>query len=84
MTFRTEARLDHDTLGRALADIGDPCVPVVADILSKSGSAERRRAMWILVNIDSPAAQKAMRGHLPSETDPRLRELIQKVLHIPE
>jgi hypothetical protein len=84
MTLGTEARLDHDIVGRALADIGDPCVPVVADILLKGGSAERRRAMWILAKINSPAAQKAMRDHLPSESDPRLRELIQDVLHIPQ
>jgi hypothetical protein len=82
MTFGTEARLDHDIVGRALADIGDPCVPVVAEILSKGGSAERRRAMWVLTKINSAAAQKAMRDHLPSESDPRLRELIQDVLHI--
>ena len=82
MTFGTEARLDHDIVGRALADIGDPSVPVVTDILSKGDLPARRRAMWILSNINSPAAQKAMRDHLPSESDPRLRELIQDLLHI--
>jgi hypothetical protein len=84
-TLGTEARLDHDIVARALADMGDPSVPVVTDILSKGDLAERRRAMWILSNINSPAAQKAMRDHLPSESDPQLRGLIERLLlHKPE
>jgi hypothetical protein len=78
----TQASLDDDVVGRALADIGDPSVPVLADILSKGDFAGRRRALWILWNIKSPAAQKAMRDHLPSEGDPRLSGLIQNLLHI--
>jgi hypothetical protein len=83
MTFGTAARLDLDIVGRALADIGDPSVPVLADILSKGDFAERRRAIWILANIDSPA-QKAMRDHLPSESDARLKGLIQNLMRVPQ
>jgi hypothetical protein len=82
ITLGMEGHLDFDIVGRALADIGDPSVPVVADILSKGAFPERRRATWILININSPAAQKAMRDHFPSETDPEVRRLIQMVLHI--
>jgi hypothetical protein len=85
MTFGSDARLDNDIVGRALADIGDPSVPILADILSKGDFAERRRAVWILWNINSPAAQKAMRDHLPSERDPQLRGLIERLLlHAPQ
>jgi hypothetical protein len=83
MTFGTDARLDNDIVGRALADMGDPSVPVLADILSKGDFAERRRAIWILANIDSPA-QKAMRDHLASESDGRLKGLIQNLMRVPQ
>jgi HEAT repeat protein len=84
-TFATDARLDNDIVGRALADIGDPSVPVLADILSKGDFRARLRAIWILWNINSPAAQKAMRDHLPSESDPQLSGLIEKsLLHVPQ
>ena len=82
VTLGMEGHLDFDIVGRALADIGDPSVPVIADILSKGAFPERRRATWILININSPAAQKAMRDHLPSENDPEVRRLIQMVLHL--
>jgi hypothetical protein len=81
-TMSIDAKLVYDIVGRALADIGDPSVPVVTDLLSKGDFAERRRAMWILVNIDSVAARKAMRDHLPSESNPGLRGMIQR--HISE
>jgi hypothetical protein len=81
-TFGTDARLDNDIVGRALADIGDPSVPVLSDILSKGDFAERRRAIWILANVDSPA-QKAMRDHLASESDGRLKGLIQNLMRVP-
>jgi hypothetical protein len=85
MTFGTEARLDLDIVGRALADIGDASVPVLADILSSGDLPARRRAIWILWNINSPAAQKAMRDHLPSESDSILRGLIERLLsHVPQ
>jgi HEAT repeat protein len=84
-TFATEARLDLDIVGRALADIGDASVPILADILSNGDYRARLRAIWILWNINSPAAQKAMRDHLPSESDPGLRGLVERLLlHAPQ
>jgi hypothetical protein len=82
MTFGTAGRLVLDVVGRALADIGDPSVPVVADSLSKGDFSQRRRAIHILENIDSPVARKALLDHLPTESDPRLSSMIQNVLHI--
>jgi hypothetical protein len=83
-TFTIDAKLGNDLIGRALADIGDPSIPVVKEMLSNGTFPERRRAFWILVNIDSPAEQEAMRNHLPSESNPGLREMIQKRLRLPE
>jgi hypothetical protein len=82
-TVTIEAKLGYDIVGRALADIGDPSVPVLAEILSTGNATARRRASWILTNIDSPASRKAMRDHLPHERDSIVRELIGKQLHLP-
>jgi len=76
-TFTIGARLVYDVVGRALADIGDPSIPVVANLLSSGDIAARRRAFWILVNIDSPAALQAMRDHLPRESDSTIKDAIQ-------
>jgi hypothetical protein len=55
-TTTETAHLAYDIVGRALADIGDPSVPVLAEILSTGDATARRRATWILINIDSPAS----------------------------
>ena len=79
-TMTSNAKLCNDVVARALADIGDPSVPTVARILSKGDFNAKRRAMWILLNIDSPAAKKAMADDLPHERDPRMKVWIQKTL----
>jgi hypothetical protein len=79
-TATETAHLAYDIVGRALADIGDPSVPVLAEILSTGDATARRRATWILTNIDSPASRKAMRDHLPHERDSIVRELIAVAL----
>jgi HEAT repeat protein len=81
-TFSRGARLDFDIVGRALADIGDPSVPFVVDIFSTGDSNARKRAAWILINIDSQAAQKALSDHLPIENDLGIKRLIQNKLHL--
>jgi HEAT repeat protein len=83
-TFAAQSRLDFDIVGRALADIGDPSLPVLSDVLSKGDVAERRRVIWILANIKSPAAQKVLQDHLPSESDSGLSTLIKTLLHMPQ
>jgi len=75
-------KLAFDLVGRALADIGDPSVPVLAEILSTGDTAARKRATLILMNIDSPAAEKVMRDHLPRESDPTLKKITEQILHI--
>ena len=77
-------KLRYDIVGRALADIGDASVPTVADILSRGDASMRKRAFFILSNIGSPAAHQTMRDHLADETDPDIRRLIQRELHLAE
>jgi len=84
ISFAEFAQLRYDIVGRALADIGDPSVPTVADVLSRGDTPAKKRAFFILSNINSPAALQAMRNHLSNETDPDIRRLIQNELHLPE
>jgi hypothetical protein len=79
-TMGAGVTLGYDIVGRALADIGDPSVSVLADNLSNGDFPARRRAIWILWNVNSPAARKIMRDHLPTEIDPRLSGLIENLL----
>jgi hypothetical protein len=81
-TFARVARLDFDIVARALADIGDPSVPAVAGIFSNGDLPARKRATWILINIDSPAAHKAMRDHLPSESNPIVKGMMEHALGV--
>lgn len=80
-TFTSNAKLGSDLVGRALADIGDPSVPVVAEFLSTGDSTAKKRAMWILLNIDSPEAKKAMADDLRGESDPMIKAWIQEALN---
>ena len=80
-TFAIEAKLTYDIVGRALADIGDPSVPVLKQYLQQTADpTARKRAVWILVNIDSPASQKAMEDHIFIENDPLVRGLIESAV----
>jgi len=84
ISFAEFAQLRYDIVGRALADIGDPSVPTVADVLSRGDAPTRKRAFFILSNINSPAAMQAIRDHLPNEADPAIKSVIQNYLHISE
>src|ERR1700739_1704824 len=69
-TFSRNARLENDIVARALADIGDPAVPAVAYVLANGDTRVLRvRAAWILININTPAARKAMSDALESARD---------------
>jgi hypothetical protein len=80
-TMTTNAKLCNDVVGRALADIGDPSVPVLTEYLQQTADpAARKRAVWILVNIDSSASQKAMEDHMFIENDSLIRGLIESAV----
>jgi hypothetical protein len=76
--FSRDVKLESDIVARALADIGDPAVPAVANVLAHGDTRQLRiRATWILINIDSPAARQVMRERLPTETDPGIWKLLE-------
>jgi HEAT repeat protein len=75
-----EIRLEDKPAAKALAEIGDPALPVVAPVLNQGDDEHRWDAVYILNLIGSPAAKKLLRGHVSSEPNPRLRQLIQRIL----
>jgi HEAT repeat protein len=75
-------RLENKPAAKALAQIGDPALPVVAPVLNRDNDRERWDAVYILNLIGSPAAIKLLREHVSSEPNPHLRELIQRILGI--
>jgi HEAT repeat protein len=81
-TSTTITKLVYDIVGRALADIGDASIPALARILANGDFDARRRVFWILVNIESPAANQALRDHLPNETNPMMKGGIEHQLGI--
>lgn len=76
-TFGTQMRLDNDIVAKALAEIGDPAIPAVRNLLTSQDKNTRRRAVLILRNMNSPPARKVLQEHLPHETDEITRELIE-------
>jgi hypothetical protein len=80
-TMTIVAKLGYDIVGRALADIGDPSVPVLKEYLQQTADpGARKRAVSILVNIDSPASRKAMEDQIFIENDPMVRGLIESAV----
>lgn len=76
-TFGTQMRLENDIVAKALAEIGDPAVTAVGNLLTSENKNTRRRAVLILRNMNSTSARKVLREHLPHETDEVTRELIE-------
>lgn len=81
ITFGGIMRLDNDIVAKALSRIGNPAIPGVENLMRSPDETTRGRAIRILRNIDSPAARKALRGRLPQESNPDLKELIRDGLH---
>ncbi|OLB35921.1 MAG: hypothetical protein AUH11_12910 [Acidobacteria bacterium 13_2_20CM_57_17] len=80
ITFAGITRLDNDIVAKTLAQIGDPAIPSVVDLLKSANAGRRGRAVLILRNIGSPAARKALENRLPHETDPEVKKLIRNSL----
>jgi hypothetical protein len=77
-TFGRGATLEFDIVARALADIGDPAVPAVANVLANGDTRVLRlRAAWILKNIDTTAAHKAMIDRAQVETEPAIKSVLE-------
>jgi hypothetical protein len=80
-TLGRDAILENDIVARALADIGDPAIPAVADLLANGETRVMRvRAAWILKNINTPAARTVMSDRLQIETNSDIRKLLGALL----
>jgi len=73
-----EARLVFHPAAKALAEIGDPAIPVVQQALSNP--KDHYRAVRILCIIHTAKAKAVLRDNLQHETDPDLQAMIKRVL----
>jgi HEAT repeat protein len=81
LTLGEYMRLDTDAVGKALAEIGDPSVAPLEDVLKHSDQSSRHRAALILLNINSTLSRKVLQDDLQTENDPSIRKLIEGELH---
>ncbi|SRR5258708_1402718 len=81
-TITETMRLDTDPVAKALAEIGEPAVGGVRNILENSTNSQsmRMRAALILSNMNSKQADQVLALDLQSERDPRVKGLIQSQL----
>jgi HEAT repeat protein len=77
VTLGEYMRLDTDVVGNALAQIGDPSIPSLTEILRTGSKSPRHRAALILLKINSNLSEKALKDHLSHEADPDIRALIE-------
>jgi HEAT repeat protein len=79
LTATMRWRMVDDPAGRALVQIGDPVIPEMTKLLTSDQRDDREKAVRVLGNIKSPAALNVLKEHLPSESDPHLRDVIDRV-----
>ncbi|HEX4544515.1 MAG TPA: HEAT repeat domain-containing protein [Candidatus Acidoferrum sp.] len=75
-----EARLVFYPAAKALAEIGDPAIPVVQPALDRGNSDEHYKAVRVLCIIHTPNAKAVLRDDLQRETDPDLQAMIRNAL----
>ena len=75
-----EIQLDDDVVGKALAQIGDPAIPSVTDLLASDDPKARRRAVLILRNMGTKKARKVLEERRPHENDEGIKSLIESGL----
>jgi hypothetical protein len=73
-------RLENNPAGAALVQIGEPAIPAVVTVFDHGTLRERRYAVYVLNQINSPSAKRALREQLNRESDENLKEFIQKSL----
>lgn len=73
-------KLETNPAGKALAEIGDPAIPALVGVLDHGTLRERRYAIYALDLISSPLAKKTLHEQLKRESDPALREFMEKTL----
>lgn len=77
VTLSRMMHLRNDPAGSALVQIGDPAVEGVKTLLRSQNVAVRRRAILVLINIDSETAHRSLQMHMPHEGDESLIKLMQ-------
>jgi HEAT repeat protein len=73
-------RLENNPAGAALVQIGDLAIPAVTTVFDHGTLRERRYAVYVLIQINSPSAKRALREQLNHEADEDLRDFIRKSL----
>jgi hypothetical protein len=75
-----EAQLVFHPAAKALAEIGDPAIPVLQQVLSSGKPGEHAVAVRVLCIIHTPKAKAVLREDLPHETDPAVQTMIKNCL----
>lgn len=78
--INTSLRLEDNSPGKALSQIGDPAIPALEPVLSHGSRTERLRAIYVLRLMHSPKARKALQAHMSNEPDESLRGFIESIL----
>ena len=73
-------KLENNPAGAALVQIGDPAIPAVITVFDHGTLRERRYAVYVLNQINSPSAKRSLREQLNREPDEDLRDFIRKSL----
>lgn len=79
-TLADTVGLRDNPAAKALAEIGDSCLPWLAPLLQNGDLAERWDAALVLHNIGTQGAKAILRDQLDRETDLSLRSFIKRSL----
>jgi HEAT repeat protein len=80
LSLSERAGLEPFSAGKALAQIGEPAVPALVNVLQKGTTRERIVASRALIKIHSPVAITALRDRLSHEQDQNLKLDIQRAV----
>jgi len=74
--------LETNPAGKALAQIGDPAIPAITEVLKQGSVRERTDAIYMLHFMGSARARSALQEHLGQESNVNLRGFIQRMLNM--
>jgi HEAT repeat protein len=80
ITLSDVGRLITDPAAKALAQIGEPAVPTLAETLNSNNLRTRSDAVRALQMIGSERAIEALREHEPHETNANIKSFIDDIL----
>jgi hypothetical protein len=80
VTFTQNFRLENAPAAKALAQIGDPAIPAVQNVLSDDKVNYRGTALMVLNLMHTLKAKGTLKDHLEHEQDENLRNYIVKTL----